>query len=247
MFDVECMFHAAADSPLRDAVSALEALRPYADWLGSRDSSMKHWFLGGDTLEEAHLYKAFDAGTNGHEAVKAVLRNDYKNSTAPVVYLWNGEDNEHGASLVMSISEKVYPSKVRLALSGSPDTPRRPWEDYRVVAEFVAVLARTLRPECCSVYRGSAYFKHMVYTDRPGVGWMLYLPRALTSRDVPEAQAVLPVVEDGKQLGTILVSVADGVFSVRNPEHIKAARAIETRLVSQDWLPTWEQMIRSSP
>jgi hypothetical protein len=40
--------------------------------------------------------------------------------------------------------------------------------------------------------------------------------------------------EHGKQIGTIIVSVTDEVFSVDNPEHVRIANEIEIRLVSQD-------------
>lgn len=244
MFDLDCAFHVADDSPLRDVGTALEALRPYAQWLGEHDPSLSHWFLGGESLSEAQQYEAFADGGNGHHAATAVLRTESGKSRAPVVFLWNGEDNDAGASLVLSVSDSIYPTNLTLSLHGSADTPREPWGDYRLVASLVSKLAQDLSPACCTVYRQSAYFKHMVYKDRPGVGWMLYLPRVLSVQDVPEARAVLPVMKDDKQLGTILVSVIDGVFTTKNPEHLKVARDIETRLVSNDWLPTWAQLTR---
>jgi hypothetical protein len=87
----------------------------------------------------------------------------------------------------------------------------------------------------------------MTFMDRPGVGWMLYLPRIFAEADLPEARALVPVMKEEKQLGTIVVSVTDAVFSAKNEEHVRAARAIETRLVSNDWLPTWQQMMRPTP
>ncbi|MBC8726546.1 hypothetical protein F6X37_35080 [Paraburkholderia sp. 31.1] len=76
-----------------------------------------------------------------------------------------------------------------------------------------------------------------VFLDRPGVGWMLYLPHALAWAQVPEARALIPVMRDGKQQGTIIVSVTDEVFDVNNREHVKAANDIEIRLADQDLLP----------
>lgn len=245
MFDVECKFHVPADSPLRDAGNALEALRPYAAWLGEHDSTLKHWWLGGDTLEEAQQYEAFADGVNGHVAAKAVVTAEFKKSRVPVVFLWNGEDNSKtGASLVLSVTEKVYPSKIRLSLDGSVASPRPGLRDYKTVAEFVAMLARDTDAECCFVYRESAYGQRMTFMDRPGVGWMLYLPRIFTQADLPEARALIPVMKEKKQMGTIIVSVTDAVFSAKNEEHVRVAREIETRLVSNDWLPTWAQMMQ---
>jgi len=42
-----------------------------------------------------------------------------------------------------------------------------------------------------------------------------------------EARALIPVPTDGKQTGTIIVSVTDAPFSVGNHEHIEAANRIE--------------------
>lgn len=40
-------------------------------------------------------------------------------------------------------------------------------------------------------------------------------------------------------IGTIVVSVTDAVFSLDNPEHVEVANRIEIRLVDQDLLPAY--------
>lgn len=244
MYDIKCKFHLPKDSPWHDASGALEALRPYARWLGERDSTLRRWWLGGETLEEANRYEVFVDGVNGHAAATAVLSQQYKKSREPVVFLWNGEeDDDRGASLVLSVTESSAPSYIEFAPGGAIAGSRI--GDYKQTAEFVALLAKDTHATGCYVYSDSGYGRRMTFQDRDGVGWMCYLPRVLTAQDVPEAHAVLPVVDGSKtQLGTILVSVTDGVFDYRNPEHLKIAQAIETRLVSNDWLPTWAQMMR---
>jgi hypothetical protein len=69
------------------------------------------------------------------------------------------------------------------------------------------------------------------------LSWTLYLPQVLTPAQVPEARDLIPVMLDGKQLGTIIVSVTDDVFDVNNLDHVKAANDIEIRLADQDLLP----------
>ncbi len=82
------------------------------------------------------------------------------------------------------------------------------------------------------------YFDHKTFKNRPGVGWMLYLPTVLNASQVPEANFLVPVLApDNKQVGTIIVSVTDGPFSHENQEHLRIANAIEIRLVDQDLLP----------
>ncbi|PMS32172.1 immunity protein 52 of polymorphic toxin system [Trinickia symbiotica] len=75
-----------------------------------------------------------------------------------------------------------------------------------------------------------------VFPQRPGAGWMIYLPQIITASDLPEAAELVPVMEGERQQGTIVVSVAGEVFSVDNPEHVKVANAIEVRLADQDLL-----------
>nr|WP_235211778.1 immunity 52 family protein [Janthinobacterium sp. RA13] len=109
--------------------------------------------------------------------------------------------------------------------------------------ELLSIIAGSLRPVLITVARND-YFEKQVFKDRPGVGWMLYLPRILTLQQVPEARALVPVMamdEQGKdkQIGTIIVSVTDEPFSDENPEHVKIANAIEIRLVDQDLLPRY--------
>jgi hypothetical protein len=82
-----------------------------------------------------------------------------------------------------------------------------------------------------------------VFADRPGVGWMLYLPKKLTVQQVPEARALVPVMNNNsEQIGTIIISVTDAPFSLDNPEHIKAANDIEIRLADQDLLPRFADL-----
>ncbi|KVD72932.1 hypothetical protein WI89_13730 [Burkholderia ubonensis] len=83
------------------------------------------------------------------------------------------------------------------------------------------------------------YQEKQAFDDRPGVGWMLYLPFELTAQQIPEAQELIPVhsVDGKKRLGTIVVSIKDEVFSVDNEEHLTVAHNIESRLISMDLLP----------
>ncbi|EJN01734.1 hypothetical protein PMI40_03221 [Herbaspirillum sp. YR522] len=84
---------------------------------------------------------------------------------------------------------------------------------------------------------------HKVFDDRPGVGWMLYLPRTINTQQVPEAQELIAVHDkDGGQQGTIIVSIRDEPFSVDNEEHIKVAASIEMRLVEHDLLPRYSDL-----
>ncbi|PRF99728.1 hypothetical protein C6Q14_22580 [Burkholderia ambifaria] len=83
------------------------------------------------------------------------------------------------------------------------------------------------------------YAEKQAFQDRPGVGWMIYLPVELTAQQIPEAQEIVPVLsaDRKRRLGTILVSIKDEVFSVDNEGHLTVAHNIEARLISMDLLP----------
>lgn len=113
--------------------------------------------------------------------------------------------------------------------------------DWHAVAEAVKAAATIWKPDYVAV-ESNGYYEHRTFKDRPGVGWMLYLPRELTVQQVPEARALVPVMEQDdkgreRQVGTIVVSVTDAPFSDQDPEHVRIANAIETRLADQDLLP----------
>ncbi|HEX7908255.1 MAG TPA: hypothetical protein VF534_09235 [Paraburkholderia sp.] len=87
------------------------------------------------------------------------------------------------------------------------------------------------------------YFaRQQVFDDRPGAGWMLYLPREITHAQVPEARRLIPVMDGGHWKGTIVVSVDDGAFRIDNAEHVASANAIERRLVDLDLLPRFTDL-----
>ncbi|MEX3895456.1 immunity 52 family protein [Paraburkholderia sp. BR10954] len=108
--------------------------------------------------------------------------------------------------------------------------------DYNSVAEVLSKIVE-IYGSFYITFGPYFYFQEKVFEDRPGVSWMLYLPHTLTAAQVPEARALIPVMREDKQQGTIIVSVTDDVFDVNNRDHVKAANDIEIRLADQDLLP----------
>lgn len=83
------------------------------------------------------------------------------------------------------------------------------------------------------------YTTEKVFSQRPGVGWMLYLPMPIATKQLPEAAELVPVMDGLEQKGTIIVSVPDATFSVDDGNHVATANAIEVRLADQDLLPAY--------
>ncbi len=113
------------------------------------------------------------------------------------------------------------------------------YADVQTVQALVSSIVRVFTPAVIEV-SPLGYAGKQVFKDKPGVGWMLYLPEVLSAREVPEAHALIPVPEAGKkQIGTIVISVANAEFSVEDPQHVEIANRIEIRLVDQDLLPRY--------
>ena len=221
---------------LEDDLFALFHLRQH---LRQFSPKLTDWFLGGITKEDANLYAAFDED-GPTAALTAVLKEKGRQEKGMLplmrsVGLWNGEEQIEGATMGLLFRHTKQPSQVDFG------TRLSDFLVYTKVLSTVQEMANIWKPLFVSV---EPVFYDSVFKDRPGVGWMLYLPHVLTVHQVPEARALVPVMsenEKGKkvQTGTIIVSVTDEPFSDENPEHVKIANAIEIRLVDQDLLPRY--------
>lgn len=238
--DVQCRRHINRLIPVEEQLSELFLL---AQHLSSWSPLLSRWFLtSSKSQEEASLYEAFDA--NGPtSAVLAVLREKNRNvNDIRSVSVWNGQEAAaDGASMSSTTSVFGRPDRIDFRLTVNPVI-----DDWHQGAALLQ-RATEIWPAAFATFSPFYYAERAVFKDRPGVGWMLYLPRVLTAQQVPEARALVPVMgknAKGKdeQRGTIIVSVTDEAFSDENPEHVKIANAIEIRLVDQDLLPRYADL-----
>ncbi|WP_249269937.1 Imm52 family immunity protein [Yersinia intermedia] len=80
-----------------------------------------------------------------------------------------------------------------------------------------------------------------VFPDRISCGWMVYIPFILLPELIPEAARVVPVIHEGQQKGTIIVSTED-VFDGNNKEHIGKANDVEIKLLDLGFLPLMTEL-----
>ena len=239
--EINAMFRDAslASNDFRDML-ARESRRVAA--LSAKQPLMAHtnWRLTADSLEEANLYPAFDENGDPATAAMAVLttRAGRKRRGVSHAAIWNAAEGNDSAVISCHVSDaKTLPDRVTLDI----DAPLCP-QTVDDMADVLRVVAATFEPLVMEV-APKEYFDRRVFDDKPGAGWMLYLPRKITVQQVPEARALVPVKgKDGKEIGTIIVAVTDSVFSVDNPEHIEVANRIEIRLVDQDLLPAYADL-----
>ncbi|MGF6811133.1 hypothetical protein OKW30_006325 [Paraburkholderia sp. Clong3] len=225
--------------PNADFEFHLRRLRPVVDALASQDAMLKEWYIQGGSAEEALRYRVY--GENRQPLPTAIdeMTKEYKGKSRDdpkSIGIWNGAAQKDGASFSISIDggdgfSQQFDFNVK---ERSNESSRL--GGYQAVAQIVTKVVEVYAPSY-AIFGPRKYFANSVFDNRPGVSWMLYLPHALTAAQVPEARALIPVMCDGKQQGTIIVSVTDEVFDVNNREHVNSANDIEIRLADQDLLP----------
>ncbi|HDR9132722.1 immunity 52 family protein [Burkholderia vietnamiensis] len=243
--EIIAQFRNPADfAPPGDFAAHLVRLWPVVEAMSHEDERLAQWWLKADTEEEARLYPMYEAPGIPSTAVWAVLAQRYeKKMDLPKVFgFWNGQmDAADSARLKLAIDAKKRPSEIEIGLPAqSAVTADKP--AHEGVAKIVFAMVSVYDPMYVSV-SPREYFPWQVFDDKPGVGWMLYLPKVTTAQQVPEACELIPVPEAGRlQTGMIIVSVPDAVFSVDNSEHVEVANRIEIRLVDQDLLPAFTNL-----
>ncbi|MBB5546567.1 immunity 52 family protein [Paraburkholderia fungorum] len=219
-----------------DFTTVLTRLGKIIDSMAAKNAGLgkNGWCLKGDSQEEAALYPAFD-GNGPSSAALAVLKEQFRNSKDQTfVSIWDGnETSTDGASMACHVGPQGELNSLTVEILGEHGL------GTDAIVNIVEQVAQQFHPAYVEV-SPPEYFEKRVFDDKPGVGWMLYLPNAITVQEVPEARALRKVLDVmGKQIGTIIVSVSDSEFSADNPEHIEIANRIEIRLVDQDLLPRY--------
>ncbi len=237
------LFFRREQSTLIDVERQLVELYEFLRTVGEFSPLLKQWFLSSDkSKEDALRYEAFD-GNGPTSAALAVLREKTKGANdIRSVSLWNGaEQDAENATISSRTNVLGRPDAVEFALRVKPAVV-----DWKTPIEWLRKAISIWQPSVAT-FGPYWYSDHKIFEDRPGASWMLYLPHVLTAQQVPEARALVPVMGTNdkgneKQFGTIIVSITDEPFSDENPEHVKIANAIETRLVDQDLLPRYTDL-----
>lgn len=200
------------------------------------------WCPPADTPEEARRNAAFDHHGPTSAALAIINEDQRQNPLKNSRYLatWNGMEDEGGAVIVLDLTVKGDPANACFLLQ-TRSVPSLGSKQNLV--QIVGGLCRLFDPPYIAVFPSQYELRHKVFADRPGAGWLLYLPGRITRAQVPEAAELLSVLnEDGQQRGTIIVSVAGDAFDDENPDHIQTANAIEIRLADQDLLPRYSAL-----
>lgn len=200
------------------------------------------WYPPADTPEHSMLNQAFDAAGPTPAAIAMLVAEKQEKELAGwrEAGVWNGTEDTGGVVFTSSLTIAPPPARCTFRLNSKRVAVLT---NKELMLPVVLGLLDIWHASTLEVSPYKYTSMQQVFPDRPGVGWMLYLPKVLTVQQVPEAGALIPVLgEKNKQIGTIIVSVADESFSSDNPEHVRIANKIEVRLVDQDLLPRYAEL-----
>lgn len=217
----------------------LGELYQLASWVAPWSPLLQRWYLSSSKSKtEALQYEAFDSQGPTLAALAVVKEKTKQLTDIRSIGLWNGVDNDDESAGMLSRNNILgRPDAISLRMAVEPRI-----HDWRQGSKLLESAAK-LWPARFATFSPFWYSEKKVFKDRPGVGWMIYLPKILTVQQVPEARVLVPVFATGmQQLGTIIVSVVDEPFSAENPVHLKVANDIEVRLVDQDLLPRYADL-----
>ncbi|WP_088504820.1 immunity 52 family protein [Burkholderia ubonensis] len=218
----------------------LRRLYPVVEYLSNREKLLgKPWYLRAESEGDSSEIPVFDESEPQAAAIQELTRRSQHESGQPkIIDIWNGFPGRGKASTFSILIDcGSIANRFEFTIS-EPKSGDSRLGLYEAVAKLVAKVV--IAYDCPYVTFGPRpYFEKQVFGDRPGVSWMLYLPHTLTTAQVPEARALIPVMRDSKQQGTIIVSVTNEVFDVSNRDHVKVANDIEIRLADQDLLPRY--------
>ncbi|WP_186231103.1 immunity 52 family protein [Burkholderia gladioli] len=236
--EINAQFRETGLSPTQFAI-VLCRLGKLVDVIAARQPGLQkdRWRLKGDSREAAELYPAFE-GDNPSLAAVAVLTEEFRNADDQTfLAIWNGDVSSLvGASITCHVGP---PGELNMLIVRIDWREESTHGDGDMFIEAISCVVEEFNPAYVEV-SPAEYFEKRVFDDKPGVGWMLYLPHRITTQQVPEARALIPIPSAGrKQTGTIIVSVVDEAFSADNPEHVEIANRMEIRLVDHDLLPTY--------
>jgi len=217
--------------------SEYDRLWQFANALTRAGLPVDRWYPAADTEKASLLNAAFGASGPTTAAI-AIAKNLPLSNGARVRSLgvWNGLEGDGGAAFSASQGIDSLCS-VTFQMKGITG-----FQQTTVVEDVVSEAARIWSASSIQVGPFKYFSQQQVFEKRPGAGWMLYLPRAFTAHQVPEARDLIPVMHAKQRIGTLIVSVIDEPFSASNPEHVKIANAIEERLVDQDLLPLFTEL-----
>jgi hypothetical protein len=237
ILDISANFRTGATLPsIEEQYIDLWEMAKFLDTLGI---AITEWFPPADTEANSLLNSAFTE-TGPSPAAIAMAKADKDNLAHDLRTLgvWNGKEDEGGMVYTTTYNTGSIPSFLSFNAEEA-----KPLLDYRNLINLLQFIVGKWNPMLIQV-TPDEYGDLSIFKDRPGAGWMLYLPFTINGQQLPEAAEIIPVMDEKgkKQRGSLIVTVTE-IFDTKNREHVKRANAVETRLVDQDLLPRMSDFV----
>lgn len=232
ILEIDANFHVGTQLPSIE--DQYNDIWKFAKALQTLGLDLDQWFPPADTEANSLLNTAFtETGPSAAALAMANADSDNLATDLRTLGVWNGTEDDGAIAYTVTYSTGPFPSTLNFSSKEVASL-----RDSSNIFKLVQAIVGIWQPMVIQIAPGG-YLEQSVFPDRPGAGWMLYLPISIEARQVPEAANVIKIMDEkGKnQQGSLIVTVAEP-FDLQNPEHIKKANAIETRLVDQDLLPT---------
>lgn len=195
------------------------------------------WYLTGHSKKEASKYIVFSGDEVNQNIIDIFHRHYKKNHPLVNESIWNGQPDGFACAISHFMKFIDNPRKLNLII----DMDQRLSNTVDMI-DSLLLLAKGKGKSWIKV-DSKGYWLHdrNVFPDRIYVGWMLYIPYVLLPKLIPEAARIVPVIEGGKQIGTIVVSTEE-IFDGSNKEHIGKANDIEIKLLDLGLLPLMTEL-----
>lgn len=239
-FDIK-IFYPAIEPRLSLVQRMKVAAKLLSEW-GRYDEWMRleHWLVATGDEEGSFRYPVFEGGEPGTSALAYYREFQRNNGPDEPGYLcfWNGQLQK---GVRASFTDQYNHQNGRPEIIWLTVDHIARWTHPSSLVDALKESAKLFAPRAMFI-KPARYVP--VFLDRPCVGWMLYLPLQFSTMQVPEAGRLEPVHDaSGRLIGTIIISVADTIFDIENPDHVRVAHDIEVRLTDQDLLPRYPDLL----
>jgi hypothetical protein len=232
--EIKVYFETSEDINVNDSLQDIFGVSQEVEKLLGKS---KKWFFTGYSRKDALKSIAFDEFGPTINAYDIVNKHYKKNKPLINESIWDGGGDGDACSIAHHMMSILNPKKGGLVIDIDEKV-----DDIEKMISIVKYLVGTRQKSYVTASsKGYRLHNRNVFPDRLSVGWMLFIPHIVLPDLIPQAAKVIPVMDEGKQKGTIIVSTED-VFDGENKEHVGKANDIEIKLLDLGFLPLMTEL-----
>ncbi|OCG10163.1 hypothetical protein A9G24_10595 [Gilliamella sp. App6-5] len=211
------------------------ALKAYQD---SFDSNM-HWYLSKNTIRakpEELVYCPEGFTDFGMKKLALAYQKIEKNNDTQIFFI-DGEPTSIGQIITYNVDKSFFDDAL---ISSEIDFFFTKFEDLQLLKQittFVTKLANVFTDSYIEIDLIHLFPRSKnIFPKRIGTSLIVYIPAPLNAKDYPESHKIIPINQNDKQVGTVIVSLDHFPF-FKNIEDVKTMNRLDVRLREADLLP----------